>query len=681
MDQNETPTVTESNMEEESETETCSERSLEMLVEEQSRGVAFMDNDVEKYSDSGSESSGEPAESMSETTDNKTDIDADESSAILDVKGSRDSHPKIVQNFRSEPKSEAELSAKSKSGSDLPVMNTYISFDGQEKTMVSLVTQTDWDWVEEALIKQENEKGMTSSDDDSCSDDDIPKNTSDEPPLLPSIGPPQILQYIRESELEEPETSDDYDVADFALDEDGRPIGIFGGKCEFCELDIKPFPTIEQQQELPPEQLYCCDQYREFVQFATSTAFELEEEMQKTKKLIDIKPHGHFGSKKARKAAKERAVQRMRDREMEKRKQEATGMNSYFAGASPSGEFGSATEVGGGRAGAGRNQGFKGNGPAPLSYKDMVARQMKTINYQLSSQKCLEEGWTKRAPTPQEDDGDMIDVFIPEPLDFTLANSAKIRERELIQKNYENGKKFLMIFPDGTGSVFYPSGYLAVSICKMDAGQFIYVVHDNSSDSRIMGVFEPNGHGCCYHNNGNVRLYFDQLDGIELDKYGAKKKKWSWKDQETHVHAPPFQPICVGLNRSIGLRVMSQEHITVTFMAKNRSCRFNVGARLRLMKPENIKPKEVSDNMIFMEEKAVQIENVLHKVSNLLRFPHSPKIDKILPPLRVTHRMQKVELLRSQQKAKRQSFFPSRSSLNQTSSSSNNTSLPAVVVN
>ena len=78
------------------------------------------------------------------------------------------------------------------------------------------------------------------------------------------------------------------------------------------------------------------------------------------------------------------------------------------------------------------------------------------------------------------------------------------------------------------------------------------------------------------------RLYYDQLCGIELDVFGAKKRRWSWKDQETHVHAPPFQPICMRLNRHNSVRVMAQEAIALTFMASKRSCRFSVGARLKV---------------------------------------------------------------------------------------------------
>ena len=38
---------------------------------------------------------------------------------------------------------------------------------------------------------------------------------------------------------------------------------------------------------------------------------------------------------------------------------------------------------------------------------------MKTINYQLSSQKCMEEGWTLRPPTPPDPADMEPDVFEP----------------------------------------------------------------------------------------------------------------------------------------------------------------------------------------------------------------------------------------------------------------------------
>ena len=52
---------------------------------------------------------------------------------------------------------------------------------------------------------------------------------------------------------------------------------------------------------------------------------------------------------------------------------------------------------------------------------------MKTINYQLSSQKCLEEGWTIRPPSPLMDDTPG-EIFEPEPILPPWAESeAKVR--------------------------------------------------------------------------------------------------------------------------------------------------------------------------------------------------------------------------------------------------------------
>lgn len=54
-----------------------------------------------------------------------------------------------------------------------------------------------------------------------------------------------------------------------------------------------------------------------------------------------------------------------------------------------------------------------------------VARQVKTIKYQLSSQMCLNEGWTIRPPSPVLPDDDN-DVFTPEPLDPAMIADGKV---------------------------------------------------------------------------------------------------------------------------------------------------------------------------------------------------------------------------------------------------------------
>ena len=56
----------------------------------------------------------------------------------------------------------------------------------------------------------------------------------------------------------------------------------------------------------------------------------------------------------------------------------------------------------------------------------LAARQMKTINYQLSSQRCLEEGWTLRPPSPLEVDDTDTEVFVPEPLHPAMIASGNV---------------------------------------------------------------------------------------------------------------------------------------------------------------------------------------------------------------------------------------------------------------
>lgn len=584
------------------------------------------------------------------------------SSTARQKQGSGKSRPAVLRGFRREAPSEPESGTEKSSGDGTPTGRKSRSrktevmkkktYDGREVTFITENTQTDWDWLEEAEksgkarllgprdskkedsktdipVVQEEPSGPSpypindefgvpmlelSSDSDTSSDEEeyTGRKVQDDRTFMPSIGPPQILQYNRESEKKEIEVSEpseraqDEDEAE--TDEQGRIHGMFGGTCEFCGHAVQPWPTLEQQQTVPPDQLYCCNEYREFVEYTTEQAQAMETQHLNATKKISISSHPHYGSSKEdRKVAKERALQRMREKEMQRKQQEASGFQQQ-------------------------------------SNFYSFAQKMKTINYQLSSQKCLEEGWTVRPPSPlTADEGD--DAFIPEPLNIDLIRSGRLG---LVEKFYENGQKFLTMFPDGTGNIFYPSGSLAIAISSVQIGQFNYVVHAEMEKSSVLAVFEPNGYASCYHPNGVVRLCMDQLGGIELDDSGAKRRKWLWKDQVTHVHAPPFQPIHFSLNQYIGVRILSQERMVLDFSCGDRGKRFNVGSRLKLNHVEKIPPKEIDENHLYLEEQKIRVEKMLDKVATLLKFPKSPKIDKILPPLHVTSKALKTERLRQE---------------------------------
>lgn len=129
------------------------------------------------------------------------------------------------------------------------------------------------------------------------------------------------LQYNRESERKDVPVDGEGTAGAVFLDGgEARPgaspaiEGMFAGVCEFCGQSIKPFPSLEQQSSKSPEELYCCDDYREFVQFMITHPLH---EKYTADKMIDIAPHPPHGSKQARRAAKERAAQRYVANKME----------------------------------------------------------------------------------------------------------------------------------------------------------------------------------------------------------------------------------------------------------------------------------------------------------------------------------------------------------------------------
>ena len=62
-------------------------------------------------------------------------------------------------------------------------------------------------------------------------------------------------------------------------------------------------PCFVFQQIFPPQELYCSEEFANFVRLAILPP-------PPNAHLIDIKPHAHFGSKQARAAAREKAAAR-----------------------------------------------------------------------------------------------------------------------------------------------------------------------------------------------------------------------------------------------------------------------------------------------------------------------------------------------------------------------------------
>ncbi|XP_065829877.1 glutamate-rich protein 6-like [Oscarella lobularis] len=294
--------------------------------------------------------------------------------------------------------------------------------------------------------------------------------------------------------------------------------------------------------------------------------------------------HRQLSPKEKRKAGRERAMAKLRERELEAKMREHEIARQRALGD---------------------------------PYSSMYDRNMKTITYALSSQRCLDKGWTirPRKPRPKPRESDKPDVV-------EMKDHMRMAKDCVLERYYADDTPFLLFMPDGSGQCYYPSGNVAVSVASYESG-FNYVIkadgpkphnddnddneklclssddfdefmsanedekktNDDSSrrkEGQILAYFSPSGHGCCYHENGVARLVLEPFGGAVYDSDGAQKKRWHWRDSpQRHQHVPPCQPIWFALNRNVSIRCSDQDNVTVTFSCRQRTVRFSVGWNLK----------------------------------------------------------------------------------------------------
>ncbi|KAJ8030816.1 Glutamate-rich protein 6 [Holothuria leucospilota] len=265
--------------------------------------------------------------------------------------------------------------------------------DGKEKVSVSIATETEWSWLESLKIagveegkpltpssshsqqKKAFRKSLSTPSHDSnfsnmsahmgedseeeeeetdredgegktrvppleidADPEDDEAEVADTESLIPSIGPPRIIQYQRETDRPYPNENmamsedDDYDLGPIPGVSDTSlhlpEIQEEGAVCEYCHGEVKHFPTPEMRDNFTSEELYCCEDYQKFVEYAiTNTPLSA----QPSDELIDIAPHAPYGSKQARRAAKERAAARMREREIARQRAAGANQANFYA--------------------------------------------------------------------------------------------------------------------------------------------------------------------------------------------------------------------------------------------------------------------------------------------------------------------------------------------------------------
>ncbi|XP_015727624.1 glutamate-rich protein 6 isoform X2 [Coturnix japonica] len=375
---------------------------------------------------------------------------------------------------------------------------------------------------------------------------------------------------------------------------------------EFVELLAQPLrtlPSIGPPAALAyrPEVLrgclraekFCCQRNRDLYEFILNERKKHESARDSSISIESHKPHG---SDAERHQEKERAYQRQQERQLA------------------------------------RQLALLAAEPTPAVAES--TSQLGTISYMLSQEPPSPTGWTlmpaKKAAEPEEEEPISYSITC---CDFTVMGS-RVAKNELLEKYYRHGGKFLTMLPDGTAQIFYPSGNLAVIVVR-EKKRFVCIVQeDKASNSEIQAVFASNGRSTCYHPHGTVWITMNTAGGQCLDRAGNRVRRWMWPSS-TASSGPcaPLSPIFLSLNLHVGVRIVGQDKITVSFLAMGQQAKFNVGTKVQGSQAGQLRvhPQLNEDELLLLALR-VKILRLIDKLRGCLNFPSNEQWDKMKPP-------------------------------------------------
>ncbi|XP_054839694.1 glutamate-rich protein 6 isoform X2 [Eublepharis macularius] len=402
---------------------------------------------------------------------------------------------------------------------------------------------------------------------------------------LSSVGPPTILAYRREL------SRGDIEIG---LEEECP------AHCEFCGSLLRDFPSFESLQKIEEYgPLFCCPRFRSLLEFLVT---EKERIAKMGGELINIAPHKAHGTEAERKLARERARQRMRERQMAKQ------LSFLLA--------------------------HQEKDISPVHSTPEYNRQLKTISYILSQEPPSSASWTTVPLVPVEQRGTEEITYSVSCCDFTIAGG-KLLKNQFLQQYYKNGVKFLTMFPDGTAQIFYPSGNLAVIVVqkKEDSGYICIVQEDRSENADIQAVFESSGQGSCYHPNGIVWINITIRGGHYADQDGNKVRTWIWPNHlQKYTPTVSFKPVFVSLNQNVGVRILGQDKVAISFLAMGKQAKINVGTKVEPSTDHHPWPKHVSEDDLVLFASRIKILKVFAKLHGCLEFSSCEQWTKIQLP-------------------------------------------------
>ncbi|NWT63161.1 ERIP6 protein, partial [Erythrocercus mccallii] len=179
----------------------------------------------------------------------------------------------------------------------------------------------------------------------------------------------------------------------------------------------------------------------------------------------------------------------------------------------------------------------------------------------------------------------------------------------------------------------YPSGNLAIIITQERDQHSLIVQEDELKTAKIRALFQSDGRSTCYYRNGDEWINMSIQGGQYLDQAGNRVRRWMWLNLSPEPHVP-LSPIFISLNRHVGVRILAQDKIFVSFLAMGRQAKFNMGTKVQASTASQLSPPaQLGEDELLLLAFRVRILQLFDRMRGCLNFPSTEHWNKMQPPM------------------------------------------------
>ncbi|XP_070559084.1 uncharacterized protein C3orf20 homolog isoform X2 [Ptychodera flava] len=153
-----------------------------------------------------------------------------------------------------------------------------------------------------------------------------------------------------------------------------------------------------------------------------------------------------------------------------------------------------------------------------------------------------------------------------------------------INTESDSWQKFVTSLPDGTTTVYYPSGRMAICYSRSGEGKpgHYTLIYKDNPDMEMIGLFTPTGAGILYHDNGKARFLSTDKGGMMLEPDGHVAKRWEWPVPHQKLQVT----IVIQLNEQMTFRCINHQQMQVLFASQKETTKLNIGSTYGATEPK-----------------------------------------------------------------------------------------------